>query len=162
LQTENSKTARATVSDRKPPRDFLMAERTLFKSYLSPNQRLVGSSSGQYSSTFAPIHSFWVPAVHAAGFRTRARIAFGKDAFRPLCSALFQSTGADADIDEAIGMSYRQALLVPDQAAMTALPELKPRPSMPDEAFLKTEDRTPLSYLTQPLTVNFQRAIQGQ
>jgi hypothetical protein len=59
-------------------------------------------------------------------------------------------------------MSYYQAMLVPHQAAMTALPDLKLFPSMPDEAFLKTEDRTPLSYLTQPSTVNFQRAFHGE
>ena len=159
MPTGNSRTAQATVSERKPTRGFLMAERTLFNRYLSPNQRLAGYSSGHYSSALSPIHSFWVPTVYAAGLRTRARIAFGRDAFRPLCIALFQSTGADADIDEAIGMSYYQAVLVPDQAAMTALPDLKPCPSRPDEAFLKTEDRTPRSYLPQQLSVNFQRAF---
>lgn len=162
MPTENSRTAQATVSERKPTRGFLMAERTLFNTYLSPNQRLAGYSSGHYSSAFSPIHSFWVPTVYAAGLRTRERIAFGRDAFRPLCIALFQSTGADADIDEAIGMSYYQAVLVPDQAAMTALPDLKPCPSRPDEAFLKTEDRTPRSYLPQQLSVNFQRAFHGE
>jgi HlyD family secretion protein len=33
---------------------------------------------------------------------------------------------------------------------------------MPVEAFLKTEDRTPLSYMTQPLTVYFKRAFREE
>jgi HlyD family type I secretion membrane fusion protein len=67
---------------------------------------------------------------------------------------------ADAETDEARGITYYQAMILPDEDAMAAMPELALLPGMPVETFLKTEDRTPLSYLTQPLTVYFQRAFR--
>jgi multidrug efflux pump subunit AcrA (membrane-fusion protein) len=42
------------------------------------------------------------------------------------------------------------------------MPDLALLPGMPVETFLRTEDRTPLSYLTQPLTVYFQRAFREE
>jgi len=58
------------------------------------------------------------------------------------------------------GLSYYQAILTPDAEALSALPDLTLLPGMPVEAFLKTEERTPLSYLTKPFTVYFQRAFR--
>ncbi|WP_234899577.1 hypothetical protein [Ruegeria lacuscaerulensis] len=49
---------------------------------------------------------------------------------------------------------------MPDVAALEALENVSLVPGMPAEAFLKTENRTPLSYLTQPLAVYFQRAFR--
>ncbi len=69
---------------------------------------------------------------------------------------------ADAETDEVTGMPFYQAILIPDADAMAALPDLTLLPGMPVEAFLKTEDRTPMSYLTQPLTVYFQRAFREE
>jgi len=69
---------------------------------------------------------------------------------------------ADAETDEVTGQSFYQAILAPDEVALAALSDLKILPGMPVEAFLKTEDRTPLSYLTQPLTVYFQRAFREE
>lgn len=69
---------------------------------------------------------------------------------------------ADAVVDEATGDSFYQAVILPDQSAMAAVRGLTLRPGMPVETFLKTEDRTPLSYLTQPLTVYFQRAFREE
>ena len=67
---------------------------------------------------------------------------------------------ADAETDQNTGMTYYQAVLMPDAAALEALPDVTLLPGMPVEAFLKTGDRSPLSYLTQPLTVYFQRAFR--
>lgn len=70
---------------------------------------------------------------------------------------------ADAETDEISGLPYYQAVLIPDAEALDALPEdLELRPGMPVEAFLKTDERTPLDYLTQPLTVYFQRAFREE
>ena len=41
-------------------------------------------------------------------------------------------------------------------------PDLVLRPGLPVETFLRTEDRTPLSYLTQPLTLYLQRAFREE
>ncbi|HSF64372.1 MAG TPA: hypothetical protein VLA78_08290 [Paracoccaceae bacterium] len=45
---------------------------------------------------------------------------------------------------------------------MAALPDNRLIPGMPVEAFLRTDDRTPLSYLMQPLTIYFQRAFREE
>jgi len=67
---------------------------------------------------------------------------------------------ADAARDETTGETFYEAILMPDEAALEALENVSLLPGMPAEAFLKTEDRTPLSYLTQPLMVYFQRAFR--
>ena len=68
---------------------------------------------------------------------------------------------ADTQIDEVTGLSYYEAIMLPDAAALDELENVELLPGMPVQAFLKTEERTPLSYLTQPLTVYFQRAFRG-
>jgi len=69
---------------------------------------------------------------------------------------------ADAETDERTGQTYYQAILTADADTLASLPDLKLLPGMPVEAFLKTEERTPLEYLTQPLTVYFQRAFREE
>lgn len=66
----------------------------------------------------------------------------------------------DVATDERTGESFYEAILIPDQAALDAVPGLRPIPGMPVEAFLKTRNRTPLSYLVQPLAVYFYRAFR--
>lgn len=68
----------------------------------------------------------------------------------------------DAETDEATGATYYEAIILPDEPALAALGNLALIPGMPVEAFLKTGDRSPLSYLTQPLTVYFQRAFREE
>ncbi|NKB29603.1 MAG: hypothetical protein GKR99_19385 [Rhodobacteraceae bacterium] len=53
-----------------------------------------------------------------------------------------------------------EAILLPDPEALAAQPALKIVPGMPVEAYLRTQERTPLSYLTQPLTNYFSRAFR--
>ncbi len=69
---------------------------------------------------------------------------------------------ADAVTDEATGATYYKAVIAPDTGAMAAVPGLNLKPGMPVEAFLKTEARQPLAYLTQPLTVYFARAFREE
>jgi HlyD family secretion protein len=68
----------------------------------------------------------------------------------------------DAAIDEATGETFYEAVILPDEAALSDVAHIQLLPGMPVEAFLKTDDRTPLSYLTQPLTVYFQRAFREE
>ena len=67
---------------------------------------------------------------------------------------------ADAQTDEATRRTYYEAIILPDPAALAALGDVTLLPGMPVEAFLKTEDRTPLTYLAQPLMVYFKRAFR--
>lgn len=49
---------------------------------------------------------------------------------------------------------------MPTKEELAKLKDLEILPGMPVEAFLKTDDRTPLSYLTKPLTDYFGRALR--
>ena len=66
---------------------------------------------------------------------------------------------ADAVVDHATGQPYYQAIVVLNDATISETPDLNLRPGMPVEVFIRTENRTPLSYLTRPLTAYFQRAF---
>ncbi|MGI9391558.1 MAG: HlyD family type I secretion periplasmic adaptor subunit [Boseongicola sp.] len=69
---------------------------------------------------------------------------------------------ADAEIDQSTGATYYEAILQPDNSEQFEMVGITLLPGMPVEAFLKTEDRTPLSYLTQPLTAYFNRAFREE
>lgn len=68
----------------------------------------------------------------------------------------------DAATDDVTGETFYEAVILPDEAALRDLAHIILMPGMPVEAFLKTGDRTPLSYMTQPLTVYFQRAFREE
>jgi HlyD family secretion protein len=68
----------------------------------------------------------------------------------------------DAAQDETTGETFYEAVILPDEANLRDLAHIQLLPGMPVEAFLKTEDRTPLSYMTQPLTVYFKRAFREE
>lgn len=68
----------------------------------------------------------------------------------------------DAATDEATGAVYYEAIVVPDDAALAAAGDLQLVPGMPAEVFLRTAARTPLSFLTRPLTVYFDRAFREE
>ena len=66
----------------------------------------------------------------------------------------------DTVVDEATGAVFYEAILVPVDGALDDLPDLVLRPGMPVEVFLKTRERTPMSYLVQPLANYFNRAFR--
>lgn len=68
---------------------------------------------------------------------------------------------ADVFQDEVTGLNYYRVVLLLDDAEMAKLENLTLLPGMPVEAYLKTSERTPLSYLTKPLTDYFNRAFRG-
>ncbi|MEM9756884.1 MAG: HlyD family type I secretion periplasmic adaptor subunit, partial [Pseudomonadota bacterium] len=65
----------------------------------------------------------------------------------------------DAFTDETTGQRFYEADIVLDPGEMERLgrPLL---PGMPVEAFIRTEDRTPIAYLLRPLTDYFNRAFR--
>ncbi|MDO6586351.1 HlyD family type I secretion periplasmic adaptor subunit [Salipiger sp. 1_MG-2023] len=68
---------------------------------------------------------------------------------------------ADAFTDEATKVSYYRAEIVLPEGEVEKLPEGSSLiPGMPVEAFLRTEDRTPLAYLIKPFAVYFSRALR--
>ena len=67
---------------------------------------------------------------------------------------------ADAFTEEGTGRRYYSVEIVPADSALADLGEAVLVPGMPVEAFLRTSDRTPLSYLAKPLTDYFTRAMR--
>ena len=67
---------------------------------------------------------------------------------------------ADVFQDETTGMSYYSAEIVPNEGEMERLGDVELLPGMPVEAFIKTEERSPISYLTKPFTDYFNRAFR--
>ncbi|MBT8414734.1 MAG: HlyD family type I secretion periplasmic adaptor subunit [Boseongicola sp.] len=80
----------------------------------------------------------------------------------PDVAARVLRVSADAQIDETTGLAYYQAIVIPNRDAMAAVSDLNILPGMPVEAYLKTNERSPLSYLTEPLAVYFQRAFREE
>lgn len=66
----------------------------------------------------------------------------------------------DAFLDERMGSSFYRAELVLSDEARAHLGDRPLLPGMPVEAFIRTEARTPLDYLTRPLTDYFVRAFR--
>lgn len=71
-----------------------------------------------------------------------------------------QKVSPDVFQDEVTGLSYYLAEITPNDGEIERLGEVELLPGMPVEAFIKTEDRTPLSYLTKPMTDYFNRALR--
>ncbi|MEM7723663.1 MAG: HlyD family type I secretion periplasmic adaptor subunit [Pseudomonadota bacterium] len=67
---------------------------------------------------------------------------------------------ADAFIDETTGESFYDVELILEDGETDRIPDLTFLPGMPVEAFIRTEDRTPMQYLVRPLTDYFNRAFR--
>lgn len=67
---------------------------------------------------------------------------------------------ADAFTDEATGASYYRVEIALSDGEIARLGARQLVPGMPVEAYLRTRDRTPLSYLIDPLRVYFTRAFR--
>ncbi|MEX0364895.1 MAG: HlyD family type I secretion periplasmic adaptor subunit [Ruegeria sp.] len=68
---------------------------------------------------------------------------------------------ADVFTDDATGISFYRAELLPGEDQVARLGDQVLLPGMPVEALIKTDERTPLSYLTKPLTDYFTKAFRG-
>ncbi len=67
---------------------------------------------------------------------------------------------ADVFQDEATGLTYYEAVVSPHISDDPALAGLQVLPGMPVEVYLRTENRTPMSYLLKPLTDYFRRSFR--
>jgi HlyD family secretion protein len=70
------------------------------------------------------------------------------------------SVSADVFVDERSGAPYYRTDIALDSDALAALDGRRLQPGMPVEAFIRTEDRTPISYLLKPLATYFNRAFR--
>jgi HlyD family secretion protein len=68
---------------------------------------------------------------------------------------------ADLTQDSKTGAAYYTARIAAEEDEMRQLNELKLVPGMPVEAFIRTGERTALSYLAKPLTDQMNRAFRG-
>lgn len=66
----------------------------------------------------------------------------------------------DVFYDETTGLSYYQAEITPHAQEIDKLGSQKLMPGMPVETFIKTTERSPLSYLTKPFMDYFYRAFR--
>ncbi|MGV6804270.1 MAG: HlyD family type I secretion periplasmic adaptor subunit [Ruegeria sp.] len=70
------------------------------------------------------------------------------------------NVSADALKDEKTGYTFYRAEIAPDEGQMERLNGQDLLPGMPAEALIKTDERTPLSYLVKPMTDFFNRAFR--
>ncbi len=67
----------------------------------------------------------------------------------------------DVITDEASGNSFYVVELLPEEGELDKLEGHVLLPGMPVEVFVKTEERSPIAYLSKPLTDYFARAFRG-
>jgi HlyD family secretion protein len=75
----------------------------------------------------------------------------------PEVSGVAISVSADALIDERTAAAYYEVEVAPEIEEMASVDLV---PGMPAEAYLRTDLRTPLSYLIKPLADYFNRALR--
>ena len=78
----------------------------------------------------------------------------------PEIGGVVTAVSADVLRDEATGVNFYEVELMPSDGELAKLEGQTLLPGMPVEAFLKTSERTPLSYLTKPLTDYFNRSLR--
>ena len=73
-----------------------------------------------------------------------------------------QITRISADVlqDQMTGLNFYTAEVVPFETELSKLGTHTLLPGMPVEAYIRTRDRTPLAYLTDPLMIFFNRALR--
>lgn len=78
----------------------------------------------------------------------------------PLMTGHVLAISADVLMDDRTGAPFYEVQLLPTVEDLAKLDGQVLLPGMPVEAFIRTEDRTPISYLTKPLTDYFSRAFR--
>ncbi len=69
---------------------------------------------------------------------------------------------ADAFLDEITGASFYGAELILSPGEIDRIPDLTLLPGMPVEAFIRTQDQSPMQYLVRPLSDYFTRAFREE
>ncbi len=105
-----------------------------------------------------------VPVTHVDEIRTGqdVRLVFSSLPSRttPEVSGRVTRVSADALADERTGMTYFRTEIAIDVDALQGVEGIDIVPGMPVDAFIRTGDRTPLSYLLKPFTDYFRTAFR--
>lgn len=78
----------------------------------------------------------------------------------PMTTGRVAEISPDLVTDDRTGAHFYVARIVPDETGALITDEIKLVPGMPIEAFIRTDDRTILSYLLKPLTDQLNRAFR--
>ena len=108
------------------------------------------------ASRIEPIH---IDQVHQG---QDAKLVFSAFSARttPELEGTVVNVSADVFTDEVTGQVYYRAEILPKDGEIEKLAGQELLPGMPVESFIRTSDRTPLAYLTKPLTDYFNRAFR--
>ena len=105
-----------------------------------------------------------VEAIHIDEIYTgqQAELRFPAFDQRRIPEITGQITRISADVlqDPMTGLNFYTAEVVPLEAELSKLGTHTLLPGMPVEAYIRTRDRTPLAYLTDPLMIFFSRALR--
>ncbi len=107
----------------------------------------------------ARVEAIHIDQVHVGQTATLRFSAFNQR-LTPEVRGTVVFVSADVLQDEVTGITYYRVDLVPLSEELPKLEDQELLPGMPVEAYLRTNDRTPLSYLTKPLTDYFGRAFR--
>jgi HlyD family secretion protein len=105
-----------------------------------------------------------VPSIHVDEVRLGQEAVLRFTAFdqrrTPEMHGHVSAISADVFVDERTGANFYEIQLLPREDELSKLDGQVLLPGMPVEAYIRTEDRTPISYLTKPLTDYFNRAFR--
>lgn len=80
--------------------------------------------------------------------------------FTPEIFGVLNTISADSFLDEATGKAYYEVEISPIKTELSKLGDQSLVPGMPVDAYIRTAERSPLSYLTKPLADYFYRAFR--
>lgn len=107
----------------------------------------------------ARVEAIHIDQIHVGQDASLRFTAFNQR-LTPEIFGLVTAVSADVFQDEVTGLNFYRVELMPHEEEYAKLEGQELLPGMPVEAYLKTDDRTPLSYLTKPLTDYFGRALR--
>ena len=105
------------------------------------------------------IYAIHIDQVHV-GLEAALRFSTFEQRSTPEVLGHVTKVSADVFTDEVTGLNYYSADIIPLPEELEKLGDVELLPGMPVEAFIKTGERTPLSYLAKPLTDYFNRAFR--
>lgn len=108
----------------------------------------------------ARVSSIHIDKIHV-GQAASLRFASFDQRRTPEITGIVSQVSADVLSDDVTGESYYQVELVPNADDLEKLDGQTLVPGMPVEAFVKTSERSPIAYLTKPLTDYFSRAMRN-
>jgi len=105
-----------------------------------------------------------VPAIHIDQVFVGQDVTLRFPAFdmRNMPDLVGQVSQVSADVltDEVTGLNFYRAEIVLGEGEVARLAPRQLLPGMPVEAYIRTQDRTPLAYLLEPFTAYFNRAFR--